>query len=104
MIDRAPKGIREGVRAAIDMLDEMLSDECDFVYESRVLEMEYRGVCAAHMRVGQKQSWIYVTHQGWTPPMIVSSPEDCEDEDARRGILERFAKTRAAIDAKLDAA
>lgn len=103
MIGRAPDGIWLGVRAAIDMLREMLSDDYAFVFEARGLLITYRGERAAHVRVGQKQAWIHVSHSGWAPPVIVASPEDCDDEEARLTLSERFVRTRAAIDAKLDA-
>lgn len=101
MVGRAPDGLWLGVRAAIDMLREMLSDEYTFVFGARNLTITYRGERAAYMRMGQKQVWIHVTHSGWVRPMIVATPEDCEDEEARLDLSDRFVRTRAAIDAKV---
>ena len=99
MVSRAPDGIWEGVRAAIDML---LDSDYEFVFEARDLLITYRGQRAAHARVGQKQVWIHVTQGGWAPPVIVATPEDCDDEENRMALAERFVRTRAAIDADLD--
>ena len=102
MVSRAPDGIWEGVRAAIDMLRELTSDEYVFVFQARDMLVTYRGERAAYMRVGQKQAWIHVTHVGWVRPVIVATPEDCDDEENRLTLAERFVRTRAAIDAKLE--
>jgi ATP-dependent helicase Lhr and Lhr-like helicase len=102
MVSRAPDGIWEGVRAAIDMLRELTSDEYEFVFQARDLVIRYRGERAAYVRVGQKQAWVHVTHGGWVRPVIVATPEDCDDEENRLILAERFVRTRAAIDAKLD--
>ena len=93
--------MRKKVGKLIEVLKKVLSDECQFVYYPRRMEILYRGVRVINPVIQQKQIRLQITHRGWVPGMLIDPDTDLNSDEFVSKVLERFEKSKKDIDSKM---
>ena len=83
------------------MMEANITDEHQLIYDQSGFRVTYRGEKCVWPYVQKKQVYLFITHKGWAPYLIVTPDTDLNGREFKDEFNWQITQTMEAIDAYL---